>query len=379
VAIRLAIKGGAEEALGLRLPYYRKAADNFTRRTGIDVDIFIGADNDLAYRAQLFDVGEKADVMLVDSLWLPELAENGIIRPLDTFVRGWDDWREYHERAKELGEYNGKIYGIPHEMDTRGIFYRKDIVGKDWNPESLEEIIDTASGLRCEIPLEIYYGTDEGENAMCQGVLPILNSFGGKIRNGGWNVKSREMLNTLRYYREVFVSKKVCARVRSSDARELFSAGKIGILFDGMWCWNEFWGEKGVFPIENKKDIVGYTEIPGKKGKVDLFAGWVFSLGSETMEANELLKELCSSEVTSGVCTATAHVSPRTDSEKPEDEFLIKYTEMLDNAVFRPKAADYSRVAYQVLLATERVVEGVRPRKAMKALYNNVRDIGATD
>jgi maltose-binding protein MalE len=66
------------------------------------------------------------------------------------------------------------------------------------------------------------------------------------------------------------------------------------------------------------------------------------------------------------------------DSERPEDEFLIKCTEMLDNAVFRPKAADYSRVAYQVLLATERVVEGVRPKKAMKTLYNNVRDIGAT-
>jgi maltose-binding protein MalE len=66
------------------------------------------------------------------------------------------------------------------------------------------------------------------------------------------------------------------------------------------------------------------------------------------------------------------------DSERPEDEILRKCTEMLDNAVFMPKAVDYSRIAYQVLLATERVVEGVRPRKAMKALYNNVRDIGAT-
>jgi len=118
VAIRLAIKGGAEEALELRLPYYRKAADNFTRRTGIDVNISIGADNDLAYRAQLFD--ERADVMLVDSLWLPELAENGIIRPLDPFVRGWDDWREYHERAKELGGYDGKIYGIRTRWTREG-------------------------------------------------------------------------------------------------------------------------------------------------------------------------------------------------------------------------------------------------------------------
>jgi len=373
--MKLAIKGGSEEATALRMVHYKKAIGAFSAKTGIDVELIFGPDNDLAYRTQIKTKELKADVVLIDSLWIPELA--GSLEPLDSFVKGWDDWSSYHERAKALGEYEGHIYGIPHEMDVRGIFYNRDILKEDWKPESMEEVIERAEKLKCQIPMQIYYGTSAGESAMSQGFLPIFYAFGGKLYDGKWEIKSRSMLLTLKYYYDAFVSKALCSKIAPAEARELFALEKIGVLFDGMWCWNEFWGKEGKFPVEGRDKKIGFVGVPGEKDPVNLFAGWVFSLTSKATEAKELLKELCSAEVTEGVCLATAHVSPRKDSTEAyaNDEFLAGCTKMLDSAVFRPKVKEYPLVAYQILRATELVVDGMRPRKAMRSLCKSVNDI----
>jgi multiple sugar transport system substrate-binding protein len=376
--MKLAIKGGSEEAIALRMPHYKKAIERFTAKTGIDVELISGSDNDLAYRTQIKTKELKADIVLIDSLWIPELVE--YLEPLDSFVKGWDDWSSYHERAKALGEYGGHIYGIPHEMDVRGIFYNRDILKEEWKAESLEEVIEMSEKLKCQIPMQIYYGTDAGESAMSQGVLPIFYAFGGKLYDGRWEIKSKSMLLTLRYYYDVFVSKALCSKISPSEARELFALEKIGILFDGMWCWNEFWGKGGKFPVEGREKKISFVSVPGIKGPVNLFAGWVFSVASSAApEAKELLKELCSEEVTERICTLTSHVAPRKDaiesSAYSEDPFLVECTEMLDNCFFRPKAKEYSLVSYQILRATEMVVDGMHPRKALRDLSKRVNGV----
>lgn len=375
MVLRLAIKGGSTEATSLRMLHYKKATDTFSKKTGIDVEIVMGADNDLAYRTQIKNGELKADVELIDSLWIPELAES--LEPLDSFVKGWEDWAQYHERAKGLGEYGGHIYGIPHEMDVRGIFYNKDMVKEEWSPKSLSEILDKSEDLKA--PLQLYYGTKEGETAMCECVLPILYAFGGEIYNGKWNIKGKAMLMTLRYYYEAFISRSLCSRISSAEARELFASGKIGILFDGMWCWDEFWGKEGKFPVEDREKKIRFVSVPGINGPVNLFAGWVFSVASASQEAKELLKELCSEEITERICTSTAHVAPRKDviesSAYSKDPFLVECTRMLDNCFFRPKAKEYSLISYQILRATEMVVDGMRPRKALRKLSKSVNEL----
>jgi len=374
MVLRLAMKGGSAEATSLRMPYYQKAVDDFSKRTGMDVEFVLGADDDLAYKAQLSNGELEADVARLDSQWIPELTD--VLEPLDSFVKGWDEWGEYHEKAKALGEHDGQIYGIPHEMDVRGIFYNRDILKGDWKPVTLEGILEKASGLDCDIPLQIYYGTREGEAAMCQGFLPLFYGFGGILYDGGWNVRSREMLSTLQYYHDAFFVRALCSKMDSAEARERFASGDIGILLDGMWCWNEFWGKGGKFPMDGRDERVGFVSVPGVNGPVNLFAGQVFSLTSGKPEARELLRDLCSARVTEGVCVSTSHITPRMDVIGGElysaDPFLMECTKMLDNSVLRPKVREYPRVAYQIMRATEMVVDGIRPKKALKELSGNV-------
>ena len=58
----------------------------------------------------------------------------------------WDDWKNYPESVRQGVTYKGKVYGIPYGLDTRFLYYRKDVFQKagldpNWQPKNVNDIL----------------------------------------------------------------------------------------------------------------------------------------------------------------------------------------------------------------------------------------------
>jgi len=58
--------------------------------------------------------------------------ERGIAVPLDTFIKGEQDWsaQGYQPELGKLGEIGGKIYGLPFALSTAIVYYNPDLVAR---------------------------------------------------------------------------------------------------------------------------------------------------------------------------------------------------------------------------------------------------------
>ncbi|HET7558578.1 MAG TPA: extracellular solute-binding protein, partial [Limnochordia bacterium] len=71
--------------------------------------------------------GIEPDVMQVGAQYVGLLAPQGLILPLDPFVKDWPDLADFPKAVVGDATYNGHIFDVPYRLDQRGFFYRKDL------------------------------------------------------------------------------------------------------------------------------------------------------------------------------------------------------------------------------------------------------------
>jgi multiple sugar transport system substrate-binding protein len=112
---------------------------NFTgplwkRLTGIDIEVVEAAPPQLhakvvaAHRAK----ASVYDVIEAWPAWIPDLAERGVIAPIDDFVEKYDansTLADYHPLYRSLMNYKGKTWGFYDDGDIWTLYYRTDIFG----------------------------------------------------------------------------------------------------------------------------------------------------------------------------------------------------------------------------------------------------------
>jgi len=77
--------------------------------------------------------GSAPDILSEDQDILPEYAEEGMILPLDEYVKasGWEaNFKDFPPGLWDAVSWNGKIYGIPIEGVVNCLYYRKDVLRK---------------------------------------------------------------------------------------------------------------------------------------------------------------------------------------------------------------------------------------------------------
>ncbi len=80
-----------------------------------------------------FSSGAASDILSEDQDIIPEYAEEGMILPLDSYVKasGWqDNYRDFLPGLWDAVSWKGKIYGIPIEGVVNCLYYRKDVLKK---------------------------------------------------------------------------------------------------------------------------------------------------------------------------------------------------------------------------------------------------------
>ncbi|GGP36461.1 extracellular solute-binding protein [Saccharothrix coeruleofusca] len=76
------------------------------------------------------DGEHKADVYILDVVWMPEFVENGYLRELDRSKLG-DDLDDFVAPVRRTCEVKGKLWALPLNTDTALIYHRTKVPGVD--------------------------------------------------------------------------------------------------------------------------------------------------------------------------------------------------------------------------------------------------------
>jgi len=396
-------------------PEFEKQAKAAGQNITVDMVEFGGSDEELKQQYALdLKVGKGADVMAFDGFWVPEFVAGGMLKPLEEIggadVKSWEGWSHIPAGLQQLLSYQGKIYGIASGTDTRAIFYRKDLFEKagiktPWQPNSWQELLDTARTLKAKLPgvtpLQINAGTAMGEATTMQGWDMVLLGTGVGMYDfdaNKWIASAPGIEQALNFYKTVYVDEKLGdARIQLlKDGRNQsfagFRDGKIAMLVEGDWFWRSVLGKGSEWEIPNRDEIVLWAKMPAvEKGKgykgqdfVTISGGTGFVLNPNTKygkEAWQFLAFMNSKEA----LTAYQAIEPRTrvrdDVPITNDPVLTAMGKaLMPLTTVRPMLPEYTKISEEAQRMTERVVSGeMTPAQAMKAYADAVKQIAGAD
>lgn len=375
--------------------------------------------DDEDYKTQLaldLSVGEGPDIIGFDQFWVSEFAAAGYLEPLTDVVGAevdeWDGWDAIPEAVGESLSIDGARYGVPFGTDGRVLFYRKDIFSEagldpEWQPESWEDVLDAARTLADHdpelTPLQLNAGTSMGEASAMQGFLPVLLGAGGELYDDGWSGDTEPMREMLELYQTIYVDEglgdpdlQVLADGRDRSF-EQFSDGTIPILLEGDYFWRAVVapGEEGLFPMEDRDEVVGYAKVPafgpgeGVNGQDFVSAsggsGRVLNPNTEhPEEAWALLSYIGSEEAVTAFVEREPRITARQDVNDIAigDDPMLSFVsdEVLPITWYRPGFEEYPQVSEQLQLATENISSGRSDVDAAIAEYvRNLEGIVGAD
>ncbi len=199
------------------------------------------------------------------------LAEAGLVYDLtDAYEEhGW----EVFDFAKERVTIDGKVYGIPGEMETIGIFYNKQIfeeLGLE-APQSIDDLQRAAEQIESSGAIPIALGDKEGWEGghyLSMALSSIIGSEGmEQLFNGEMSWDSPEVVQALDVWNDLHeegYTSKSPTSVDYDTAIAQFYSGDAAMLPTGSWLVGE---------IDDNADFeAGYIPFPAPDGQ-GIFTG----------------------------------------------------------------------------------------------------------
>ncbi|MDP9417694.1 MAG: extracellular solute-binding protein [Actinomycetota bacterium] len=193
------------------------------------------------------------------------LIEAGLVADIgDAYEK--NGWKIY-DFAKERVSQNGKIYGIPGEMETIGVFYNKDIFKKAGveEPKSLDDLRAAAEKVREAGITPLAVGNKEGWEGGHLLSMALSSDVGAEgveaIFNGEKSWNSPEVVSAFRVWQDFDQARLLPKSPTSVDydsSTSLFFSGKAAMIPTGSWLVGEI--------DDNAKFDVGYIPFPAPDG-----------------------------------------------------------------------------------------------------------------
>ncbi|MFJ7996472.1 ABC transporter substrate-binding protein [Streptomyces sp. NPDC096310] len=209
--------------------------------------------------------GSAPDVFWMNGPQFPLYASNGVIRPLDEeFAGDGVDLAAYPEPLRELYTYEGKLYGLPKDMDTVGVWYNKELFdargvehpSDDWTWSDFKN-----AAARLTDPGKGVYGTAAALTSFQEYQYNTIAQAGGYVvspdgRKSGYD--DPRTIEGLRFWTDLIERKQSPDLKTMTDTApiQLFEAGKTAMYWGGSWNAGEFSAN------EYTKDRVDAAPLP---------------------------------------------------------------------------------------------------------------------
>lgn len=373
--------------------------DSFEKKDSCVLNIapIFASEGDYFAKVALSLQSEKTapDLLAEDTFHLTADVEAGYLTPLDDYLKSYDDWvsGSYYEFLKDgVTAADNKVYGVPYNTDTRGLWYNKEIfklagLPEVWEPKNWEDILLACKIIQEKVPDVVPFWCNSavatGEATSMQTYEMLLYGTGERLQDeatGKWIISSQGILDSLTFLDDIYknnygppLSKVLNGQASNTSAREYLPQGKLVISLDGIWITGNYL-EEGASPWPEYEKVLGFAPMPTKDGDgtITLAGGWAWSIPAKSDNKDitmEFIKHLMEPSIYVDAIVSLGSIGTRADIVQEEKyaslPFMQIATKYLHEASFRPKDSKYSEVSAHIQTMVESVVSGTSPEDAM--------------
>jgi multiple sugar transport system substrate-binding protein len=214
--------------------------------------------------------GGGYDVVLYDVIWPAEYAANNVL--VDVTDRITDEMKSgVLPGAWTTVEYDGKRYGMPWILDTKYLFYNKEILEKAGikaPPATWDELAEQAKIIKDKglLATPVAWSWSQAEAAICD-YTTLVSAYGGTfIEDGKPSFTTGGGLDALKYMVDSYNSGTTNPNSKEfleEDVRKVFQNGEAAFALNWTYMYN-----LANDPKESKvAGKVGVVPAPGVSGK----------------------------------------------------------------------------------------------------------------
>ena len=316
-------------------------------------------------------VGEATpDLCQLGNSWIPEFVALGALEPLQSRVERSAVVKpaDYFGGIWQTNLVGGRLYGVPWYVDTRLLFYRRDLlaqVGYSSPPRTWDEWRHMLAAIKARVGPERYsvlLPLNEFEPLLVlalQQPEPLLRDDGrfGNFETPGFH-------RALEFYREAFIKgwAPPVANTQIANVWDELGRGYYSFYISGPWNIGEF--KRRLPPAQQGTWMT--APMPGPDGPGASLAGGsslvMFQRSRHKEEAWLLLEFLSAPQVQQRFYDLTGDLPPRRSTwEAPElaaNVYARAFREQLERVKPAPRVPQLERIVTEMRLMAERVVHG---------------------
>jgi multiple sugar transport system substrate-binding protein len=301
---------------------------------------------------------QTPDVSMIGTTWQGEFAKTGALDPTPPELIKKDD---FFPGAWDTTIVDDTSYGVPWYVETRGIFYRKDLAtaaGFPDGPKTWDDLTAMAKKMKANGVREGFH-LQPGKTGSWQSVMPFAWSNGAEGATADkLSFDTPEMTEALAYYQSFFKEGLSGTDLPEGALEPDFVSGKIGAFISGPWHIGLL-EEKGgagfdqkfaVAPMPTKKtgtSFIGGSNLAVFKDAKNRDAGWKFvqwlSKPDVQVKWYQAVKDL------------PAVQSAWDDSSLSGDPFLKVFGKQLEDAKAPPAIPTWEQIAASFDLEVEKL------------------------
>lgn len=329
--------------------------------------------------------GSTPDIAHMGTTWMSEFAD--AFAPTPTSI----DTSDFFDSAVESTQVDGNTYGVPWYVDTRVVYYRKDLAAKagyDTFPTNWDDFKAMAKAMQTKAGATWGVNLPAGGPTSFGSILPFMWSGGAELMDAGqtkWTLDTPEWVDAMTYYQSFF-TEKIASTAPDTGAGApdaAFVDGSIPMILGGP----SYLGTLVTAGGPGIKDKVGVGRIPADESSTSFVGGGdlvVFKESQNQDAAWKFIQWLMEPEVqvkwqqTLGDLPAS-----KTAWEDPalaNDPVLSVFGEQLTDTKAPPSIPAWSEVNAAGDTALEQMVKtGADPAEVLKSLQATADSIGTGD
>jgi len=331
--------------------------------------------------ATAITAAKTPDISQIGTTWMGEFATQAL-DPTPATI----DKSTFFEGAQKTTEVGGTSYGVPWYVETRLVYYRKDLAAKagittlptDWaGLKAMAKAMQTKAGAKWGIDLQ------PGGQGSWQSILPFAWSNGAEVATVDqkkYTFDTPQTAEAAKYYQSYFTDK-IAAKELPKDSRApSFVNGSVPMFISGPWEMGgidklggpSFKDKYGVMMMPKKvtaTSFVGGSDLAVFKNSKNRDSAWKFVQWLSKPETQVKFF---------GLSTDLPSVkSAWTDPALTKDAKLAVFGKQLEDAKAPPATATWEQVAAAFDTEMEKVAKsGLDPATALKTVQSKADSIG---
>ncbi|WP_410771372.1 sugar ABC transporter substrate-binding protein [Fontibacillus sp. BL9] len=319
------------------------------------------------------------DVIQMGTTWIPEFASAGALLDMAPYIEKYPELKteNFFDGAIQTTQYDGVTVGIPWYVETRGLFYRTDLlaeVGYPEGPQTWDELKEAGKKLAARGEGNYMMPIDaKDQNYLSMFAWQAGSDVIGADRKPQFNqpeyVEAMNFLNSL--YKENLVPP------TDLDTVTGFKDGTVPMFISGPWMIQAVKDQNP--EIEGKWTV---KTLPANKNNKSLMGGSdlsIFKYSKNPEEAAKFIAYLSSEEAqlkfyeTSNSLPA---LKTAWDNEQFSDPMIAAFGKQLESAIPTPMVKEWEEVSQASVAAFERItVGGADVQAEMDALNEEANGI----